>query len=238
MPAFITRSEQVMRDGIGAVMEDHMENNTALSRRRLLAHIPAVAAAAVPATVVALPGVATAVPGHLDGHQVRGLAEMLSALEGLPKGEANTVLKAITEVLECGMNSHAHDAPLMALKPKFDAAFEDWWARTDDSKRNLGRYPARTDEEIDEWADGLADLTAEVMGHRPITREGLALQCRALIMDGFDDWNDRTARFVGNMVLFFNWKLPDTLAVELLTWGQDWDDEDEEEDEEGNNNEA
>jgi hypothetical protein len=29
-------------------------------------------------------------------------------------------------------------------------------------------------------------------------------------------------------VLFFNWKLPDTLTVELLT-GQEWDDEDEEE---------
>jgi hypothetical protein len=27
---------------------------------------------------------------------------------------------------------------------------------------------------------------------------------------------------------FFNGKLPDTLAVELLTWGQAWDDEDEE----------
>jgi hypothetical protein len=33
------------------------------------------------------------------------------------------------------------------------------------------------------------------------------------------------------MVLFFNWKLPDTLAVRLLTWGQDWNDEAEDEDE-------
>jgi hypothetical protein len=50
-----------------------------------------------------------------------------------------------------------------------------------------------------------------------------------MIMDGFDDWDDRTARFIGNMVLFFNWKLPDTLAVALLTWG--WPDERDDEDE-------
>jgi hypothetical protein len=207
-----------------------MKTDSTLSRRRLLARIPAVAAAAVPATAVALPGLATAVPGHLDDQQVRGLAEMLAALETLPPGEANKVLTAVLETIECSMRNHEHDAPLLALKPKFDAAFEDWWARTEDSKRKLGRYPPRADAEIAEWVTGLADLTDEVMAYHPITREGLALQCRALIMDGFDDWNDRTARFVGSMVLFFNWKLPDTLTVELLTWGQDWDDEDEDED--------
>jgi hypothetical protein len=54
-----------------------------------------------------------------------------------------------------------------------------------------------------------------------------------MIMDDYGAWDDdgRTARFIGNMVLFFNWKLPDTLPVELLTWGQDcWDDEDKDED--------
>jgi hypothetical protein len=174
-----------------AVMEDSiMKTDTKLSRRRLLARIPAVAAAAVPAAAVALPGLATAVPGHLDGQQVRGLAEMLNKLEKLPDDEARTVLTAITDAIECSMRNHEHDAPLLALKPKFDAAFEDWWARTEDSKQGLGRYPARTDEEIDEWADGLADLTDEVMAHQPITREGLAMQCRAMIMDGHGAWDD------------------------------------------------
>jgi hypothetical protein len=277
-------------------MEDHtMKTDFPFSRRRLLASVPAVAAAAVPATAVALPGLATAVPGHLDGHQVRGLAEMLSALEGLPKGEANKVLTAIKETIECSMRNYEHDAPLLALKPKFDAAFEDWWKRHEAWKAetpareafnarfeaeverrtgltsNQGRAladddehaaylktyretreamiteeplfddrPPRTDAEINEWAGGLADLTDEILSHQPITREGLALQCRAMIMDGYGAWDDdgRTARFIGNMVLFFNWKLPDMLAVELLTSGQEWDDEDEDEDEEGNNNEA
>jgi hypothetical protein len=201
---------------------------TTLSRRRLLAGVPAVAAAGVPSVAAALPGLATAVPDHLDGQQVRGLAEMLDKLDKLPKGEARTIMQAITESIECSMRNHAHDAELLALKPKFDAAFEDWWARTVDSKQDLGRYPSRTDEEIDEWANGLADLTDEVMSHHPITREGLALQCRAMIMDGYGAWDDRIGRFIGNMVLFFDWKLPDTLAVELFTWG--WKDEDEEED--------
>ena len=208
-----------------------------LSRRRLLASsMPAVAAAAMPAAATALPALATAVPGHLDGQQVRGLAEMLNKLEKLPDDEARTVLTAITDAIECSMRNHEHDAPLLALKPKFDAAFEDWWARTEDSKQGLGRYPARTDEEIDEWADGLADLTDEVMARHPITREGLAMQCRAMIMDGYSAWDDHghTARLIGSLVLFFGWKLPNTLAVELLARGQDWDDEEEEDEGEGN----
>jgi hypothetical protein len=38
-------------------------------------------------------------------------------------------------------------------------------------------------------------------------------------MDGFDSWDDRAARFVTNLVLFFNIDIPDMLAVELLTRG-------------------
>jgi hypothetical protein len=116
-----------------------MKSDTNLSRRRLLARIRAVAAAAVPATAVALPGLPTGVPDYLDGQTVRGLTEALRHLEGLPAGEANKVLTAITEVLECSMANHAHDAPLLALKPEFDAAFEDWWSREEDRKRGLRR---------------------------------------------------------------------------------------------------
>jgi hypothetical protein len=209
-----------------------MKTDFPFSRRRLLARIPAVAAAAVPATAVALPGFATAIPGHLDGQQVRGLAEMLNKLEKLPDDEARTVLTAIVETIECSMRNHAIDAPLLALKPKFDAVFEAWWKRKEASKLHPKEYPPRSDEEVDREADQLYDLIDKILSHSPITREGLALQCRALIMESYGAWDDRTARFIGNMVLFFNWKLPDTLAVELLTWG--WKDEDEEE----NNDEA
>jgi hypothetical protein len=209
-----------------------MKDTILTTRRRLLASMPAAAAMA-PAAATALPGLATAIPDYLDGQTVRGLTEALNHLDKLPKGEANKVLTAIKESIECSMRNHAHDAPLMALKPQFDEVFEDWWKRKEASKLDLDDCPPRSDEEVDRGADQFYELIDKILSHSPITREGLALQCRALIMDGFDDWNDRTARFVGNMVLFFNWKLPDTLAVELLTWGQHWDDEDEEEEGEG-----
>jgi hypothetical protein len=67
------------------------------------------------------------------------------------------------------------------------------------------RFPPKTDEEIDREADQQYELIDKILSHSPITREGLALQCRAMIMDGWGVWNDdgRTARFLGNMVLFF-----------------------------------
>jgi hypothetical protein len=56
-----------------------------------------------------------------------------------------------------------------------------------------------------------------------------------MIMDGYDDWNDRTARFVHNVVLYFNIELPGTLAVRLFAI--DCDDEGEDEDEDGDEDE-
>jgi hypothetical protein len=153
---------------------------------------------------------------------------MLNKLEKLPDDEARTVLTAIVETIDCSMRNHAIDAPLLALKPQFDEVFEAWWKRKEASKLHPKEYPPMSDEEVEREADRQFELIDKILSHSPITREGLALQCRALIMDGFDSWDDRTARFVGNMVLFFNWKLPNALAVELLTWGHDWDDEDEE----------
>jgi hypothetical protein len=133
-----------------AAKEDsNMTNTTDLSRRKLLASMPAAAAAMAPAAATALPGLATAVPDHLDGRKVRGLAEMLAKLEDLPKGEANTILKAITEVLECGIANHAYDAELMALKPEFDEMFKDWWEREETRKFHPENYSPRTDEEVE-----------------------------------------------------------------------------------------
>jgi hypothetical protein len=45
-------------------------------------------------------------------------------------------------------------------------------------------------------------------------------------------WSGRASQFVGNLVLFFNIDLPAMLAVELLTRGQDWDDDEEEDNDE------
>ena len=74
------------------------------TRRRKLASTPAVAAAA------AATGDAPAVPDHLDPRRVRGLAEALPWLDGMPKEEANTVLEAITSALKWGLQNHAQDA--------------------------------------------------------------------------------------------------------------------------------
>jgi len=206
-----------------------MTTDTNLSRRKLLARIPAVAAAAVPAAATALPGLSTAVPDHLDGQQVHRLAETLALLDKLPDGEARKVLTAITEVLNCGMANHTHDAELTALKPQFDMMFEDWWKREETRKLRPDEYSPRTDEEIDQETDKQYELIDKILGYEPLTRDGLELQCRALIMESYDTWDNRTARFFGTFMLFFGWKLPDMLAVELLTKGQVWDDEEEDE---------
>jgi hypothetical protein len=64
-----------------------MNTDTNISRRRLLARTPAIAAAAaVPTAGIAIPG-PTAIPDLLDGRKVRGLAEILVQLEEMPKAE-------------------------------------------------------------------------------------------------------------------------------------------------------
>jgi hypothetical protein len=163
---------------------------------------------------------------------------MLAKLEELPKGEANTILKAITEVLECGMNSHAHDAELMALKPQFDEVFADWWTREETRKFRPEEYSPRSDEEVERAADKQFEMIDKILGYRPLTRDGLRLQCRAMVMDAYNDGDDRTVRFITNLLLFFSIDIPDMLAVDLLTRGQDWSDEDEEEEEEDEEDEA
>lgn len=203
-----------------------------ISRRRLLAYVPAMAAATAPTAATALPGLASAIPDHLDTRQVKGLAEALSMLEKMPKGEANKVLTAIKESIELGMRNYAHDAELLALKPQFDEVFEEWWAREEGRRSHPDDYSPRSDEEIGEATDTLYELIDKILSYESITREGLKLQCCALIMDGYETWDDRTARFMGNFVVYFNIDLPRMLAVQLLTRGQNWDDEDEEEEDE------
>jgi hypothetical protein len=223
--------------GTGAVSflaaeEDHMKSHTALSRRRMLASVPVLAATMTPVAATALPGLGTAIPEHLDPQRVKGLADALEMLERLPKGEANKVLTAITETIELSMRNHAHDAELMTLRPHLDAAFEVWWQET--KARISGDYhEARSDEEIAQAADKLWTLIDKVLSYSPMTREGLKLQCKALIMDELDDWDERSARFVGNFVMYFGMKdVPELLTGKLLHYGWEWSDENEEGDEE------
>jgi hypothetical protein len=201
-----------------------------LSRRRLLASMPAVAAAAVPAAATALPALAAAVPDPERDRRAAIIAAQLDSLDALPNDQAHKVLTAISEVLKCGIRNHDHDAPLMALKPQFDEVFEDWWRRKEASKLNLDQYSPRTDEEVEREADKLYELIDKILDHSAITREGLALQTRAMILHGYDDWDDRTARFFGNMAVFFGWELPPSLIAGLMGWndGDEGDDEESE----------
>jgi hypothetical protein len=63
-------------------------------------------------------------------------------------------------------------------------------------------------------------------------RGGLKMQCKALVMDGLEDRDEPTARFVGNFVLYFGMELPDRLTAHLLNNALAWSDETED-DEEG-----
>jgi hypothetical protein len=209
----------------GAINGRHREvsiMNILTTRRRLMTYAPAAAAMAVPAAAIAAPGLAAAFPDHLDPQQVRGLAVMLKRLEGLPSDEAHTVLKAITESIECSLDNHAHDAELMTLGPYLDEAYAE----------SLRRENAeRSDEEIDEAAEKLCTLIDKVLSYKPLTREGLKLQAKALIMDGLCDWQEPVANFV----LYFGMgnELPDRLMVDLLTtaWSEGTDEKTDEEDE-------
>jgi hypothetical protein len=193
-----------------------------LSRRHMLANILAVAAMAVPTAAIEASGLAAAIPNHLDVQGVKGLAEMLERLDNLPKDFSNQVLTAITETLECSMDTHAHHAELVALRPQLEEAFAE-------SRRREEAEP-RSDEEIDEAADKLYALIDKVLSYRPLTREGLKLQCKALVIDGINEWGERTAKFVANFVLYFGMELPDLLMVRLLSpWPEEVEENDEEE---------
>jgi hypothetical protein len=249
-----------------------------LSRRRLLASMPAVAAAAVPAAATALPALAAAVPDPERDRRAAIIAAQLDSLDALPNDQAHKVLTAISEVLKCGIRNHEHDAPLMALKPQFDEVFEDWWKRAEASKLDLAafeaelerrtgvtlaqsqelerggpefeawrtarmalvdegwpssQWPPRSDEEINQAANKMYEMIDKILDHSAITRAGLELQTRAMILHGYDDWDDRTASFFGNMAVFFGWELPPSVMAGLLLRGWHGGDEGDDEESEG-----
>lgn len=80
-------------------------------------------------------------------------------------------------------------------------------------------YPLRSDEEINRDTYKLYGLIDKILGdYYPVTKEGLALQCSAIIADGYDGWNDRVMQFVVSVASFLNLELPDALAARLFGW--------------------
>jgi hypothetical protein len=123
-----------------------MNTDIALSRRRLLASFPAVAATAVPAAATALSGLPAAIPPHLDGRKIEGLAEMLAMLENMPPDEANKILDFLARAIGQARHDLAADADLMALKPTFDQMFDNWWTRWEDSMEHSRAVDAAVQE--------------------------------------------------------------------------------------------
>jgi hypothetical protein len=185
------------------------------TRRRLLAHAPAAAAMALPTAAIVLPSHATALPAHLDVQRVKGLAEMLERLEGMPADQANVVLKAITDCIECSIDTRAHDAELMTLGPELDEAY------------------AESLHDDDHSGNKLYAMIDKILSYRPLTREGLKLQCKALVMDGANDLDWRVAKFISNFVIYFGMEVPDRLMVDWLTTAcpEEYEKTDEEDDE-------
>jgi hypothetical protein len=94
------------------------------------------------------------------------------------------------------------------------------------ANRASRRLPAETDEEIKTWCSKLYEMIDEALSHSPVTREGLAMQCKAMLMDNYSDWRDpRTPSFVASVVLYLNMELPDFLMDDLFTAAVDEEDE-------------
>ena len=105
------------------------------------------------------------------------------------------------------------DAELLALKPRFDEIFGEWrqWIEAHD-RQDI------EDAVLDAFGlNTLYEIIDEVLNYSPVTREGLALQCRAMLMHNYGDWQDlRTAAFVAGVACFLKMKLPDFVTDDLF----------------------
>jgi hypothetical protein len=245
-----------------------MSSDATLSRRGLLAGAPALAATVAPA--VALPDpVRIRRDEILDRH-----LDTLARLDDRSPDDRRMILTAITDAIDCSMDEHDRDAGLLALQPRFNEVFDEWYGRFEadteyqaaldaELVRRTGvrwaqfgtleqdsaeakayvaarnalfdeglikrSYPPRTDEEIRRYADRLYGLVDEILSHVAFTREGLRLQCRAMIIVSIDDWNDNTRQFVASVARFLRMPVPDALEAHLYGWD---DEDDREEDDE------
>jgi hypothetical protein len=103
------------------------------------------------------------------------------------------------------------DADLLALKPRFDEIFDEYVQRAE--ARPLAQ---ESDEEIDARCNRMMEVIAEVLSHTPITRQGLALQTRAVIMNSYGDWHEEgIASFVIGVVGYLNIDLPKIVMKDL-----------------------
>ncbi len=200
-----------------------MKTETTLSRRRLLASVPAVAAAG-------LPSIATALGGLPTGDDAELLAFKPEFDEVFEQWwQQHLVWEAHSKVFEAELERRTGMTRAQGWKLlKTDRA--EWEETYHASMSKLieedGDRGGIDDEEMNRRGTKRYELIYEILGQKAVTREGLALQCRAIIMDNFDDWPcDRVASFVASVAAFAEAELPQP-AEELFTV-RDEDEEDE-----------
>jgi hypothetical protein len=183
-----------------------MKTDTTLSRRRLLAGVPAVAAAGVPSVANALGGLA-----------MGGDAELLALKPGFDQvfdewwqqhlaweaGEpARVAWRAKVEAEVKLQTGFTHDQG-WRLEGDEGEAYRKIWRETYHAAIEAGRVPQTNEEyrenerKIDEENAKSNALIAKILGHPGVvSREGLALQCRAILMDNWNAGNlDETTRW-------------------------------------------
>ncbi len=182
-----------------------------LSRRRLLSAVPAVAATMAPAAASF-----DKCSGALGGLAMGADAELLALKPAFDE--------VFAEWWQQHLDDAAHRIPFEAeLERRTGMTRAQSWEllRTDRAEWEATYEPPMEEmfkenpsEDIDdeesnrrcakryELIDAILDFTAA-------TREGLALQCRAMIMDNFGDWHDgRTPQFVASVAAFAGAELP------------------------------
>jgi hypothetical protein len=200
-----------------------MTENTTVTRRRLLASVPAAAAAGVPSVATALGGLAT------DDD-----AELLALKPAFDQvfeqwWQQHLVWEAHTVVFEAELERRTGMTRAQGWKlAEHDRA--EWEATYFAQMRAIPHLGGIDDEEGSRQCARRYELIDAILGFTATTREGLALQCRAIILDNFDDWPcDRIISFVASVTAFAGAELP-APAAEMFVSRFDQD-EDEDNDE-------
>jgi hypothetical protein len=202
-----------------------MKIETTLSRRRLLAGVPAVAAAGIPSVATALGGL----PIGSDAELLALKPEFDEVFEQW--WQQHLVWEAHTNVFEAELERRTGmtRAQSWKLLKTNGAKWEETYHAPmqaiidEDSDPNRGGID---DEEMNRRTAKRYELIDAILSHYAVTPEGLALQCRAMIMDNFADWPCwRTASFVASVAAFAGAELP--APAEELFAVRNEDDEDE-----------
>jgi hypothetical protein len=119
-------------------------------------------------------------------------------------------VQLISDALRVAKADIAADAELLALKPEFDKVFDRW------CRERAGEPHSLSDEEWERRTEDQFELIGEIMRYLPVTREGLAFQCRAMIIHEFETWTGPVQCFIASVASVLRLDLPNHLWARLL----------------------